>query len=55
MDAVFSFLFSTREGFGVLFVCGIILFALAAFILEKRTSQLYVDRGEEDEESWLDD
>lgn len=45
MDAVFSFLFGTREGFAVLFVGGILLFALIAFVMEKRTHKLYVDRG----------
>ena len=45
MDAVFSFLFGTREGFAILFLGGILLFALIAFIAEKRTHQIYVDRG----------
>lgn len=45
MDAIFSFLFNTREGLAVLFAGGIIIFAIAAFVLEKRTHKLYVDRG----------
>lgn len=45
MDAFFSFLFNTREGVAVLFVAGIVIFALVAFVLEKRTSKIYVDRG----------
>lgn len=45
MDAVFSFLFGTREGFAVLFVSGLVIFAILAFVLEKRTHKLYVDRG----------
>lgn len=45
MDAFFTFLFSTRAGLAVLFVGGVIIFALAAFLLEKRTGKLYVDRG----------
>lgn len=45
MDAVFSFLFGTREGFAVLFLGGIVLFAIIAFVMEKRTHKLYVDRG----------
>lgn len=45
MDAFFSFLFNTREGLAVLFVGGIVIFAIAAFVLEKRTHQIYVDRG----------
>ena len=52
MDAVFSFLFGTREGFAVLFVGAIVIVAIAAFVLEKRTAQLYVDRGEVDEDDW---
>lgn len=46
MDAVFSFLFDTREGFAVLFFGGIVIFAIVAYVLEKRTHMLYVDRGE---------
>ena len=45
MDAFFSFLFGTREGVAVLFIAGIVIFAIAAFVLEKRTHKLYVDRG----------
>ncbi len=54
MDTFFSFLFGTREGVAVLFVAGIIIVGLAAFILEKRTGQLYVDRGpkKDDEDGW---
>lgn len=54
MDAVFSFLFGTREGVAVLFVAGIIIFAIAAFVLERRTHQIYVDRGpgEGDDDFW---
>ena len=52
MDAIFDFLFNTRMGVGVLFACGVIVFALAAFVLERRTHKLYVDRGpkQDDEE-----
>ena len=53
MDTFFSFLFGTREGVAALFVAGIVIVGLAAFILEKRTSTLYVDRGpKEDDDSW---
>lgn len=56
MDAVFSFLFDTREGFAILFLGGIILFAIIAFVMEKRTHQIYVDRGpksdDEDDGFW---
>ena len=45
MDAFFSFLFNPREGVAILFVAGIAIFAIAAFVLEKRTHKLYVDRG----------
>ncbi|WP_179184997.1 DUF6724 family protein [Collinsella vaginalis] len=48
MDAFFSFLFNTRAGLAVLFFSGIVIFALAAFLLEKRTHKLYVDRGPKD-------
>ena len=37
MDAVFSFLFGTRTGFAILFAGGILLFAILAFVMEKRT------------------
>ena len=49
MDAFFSFLFGTREGVAVLFVAGIVIFAIAAFVLEKRTHKIYVDRGPSDD------
>lgn len=56
MDAVFSFLFGTRAGFAVLFLGGIVTFAIVAFVLEKRTHAIYVDRGpksdDEDDEFW---
>ena len=55
MDAVFSFLFGTPTGFAILFGGGILLFAILAFVLEKRTHKIYVDRGpkSEDEEDSL--
>ena len=43
MDAVFSFLFGTRTGFAILFAGGILLFAILAFVMEKRTHKLYVE------------
>ena len=53
MDAIFTFLFSTREGLAVLFFGGIVIFAIAAFILEKRTHKIYVDRGPADgDDDW---
>ncbi len=41
MDQVFNFLFGTRLGVGVLFFAGIVIFGIAAFILEKRTHKMY--------------
>lgn len=46
---VFSFLFETRAGLAVLFVGGIILFLVIAFITERKTRRIYVDRGERPE------
>lgn len=56
MDAIFSFLFGTRAGLAVLFVGGVALFGLIAFVMEKRTHKLYVDRGQknEDEDGFWD-
>lgn len=48
MDEIFNFLFNTREGVGVLFISGLVVFAVVAFVLEKRTHKLYVDRGPKD-------
>ena len=48
INAITDFLFNTRAGVAVLFVAGAIIFAIAAFILEKRTGALYVDRGPAD-------
>ncbi len=54
MDAVISFLFDTRAGFAVLFGGGVLLFIVIAFVMEKRTSKLYVDRGDpEEDEEWF--
>lgn len=50
MAALFDFLFNTRAGVGVLFFAGIVIFAIAAFVLEKRTHKLYVDRGPRSED-----
>ena len=52
MDAFFSFLFGTREGVAVLFVAGILIFGIVAFVLEKRTHKIYVDRGPADDDDW---
>lgn len=55
MDAIFSFLFGTREGVVTLFVAGLVIFAIVAFVLEKRTHKIYVDRGPktDDDDSWF--
>lgn len=45
MEALFGFLFGTRAGVGILFIGGVVIFAILAFVLEKRTHKLYVDRG----------
>ncbi len=50
MDAFFSFLFNTREGVAIVFVAGIVICAIAAFLLEKRTHKIYVDRGPKDDD-----
>lgn len=47
MDQVFNFLFGTRPGVGILFFAGIVIFGIIAFVLEKRTHKMYVDRGPE--------
>ena len=56
MSGIFSFLFKTRAGFAILFIGGILLFSLMAYLLEKRTHAMYVDRGErkpgEDDDGW---
>ena len=50
MVAFFFFLFGTRTGFAILFAGGILLFAILAFVMEKRTHKMYVDRGPKDED-----
>ena len=54
MDGIFTFLFSTRAGLAVLFFGGIVIIGIIAFVTEKRTHQMYVDRGpaSEDEDGW---
>ena len=47
----------TRTGFAILFAGGILLFAILAFVMEKRTHKMYVDRGpksEDEEDSFWD-
>ena len=46
----FFLLFGTRTGFAILFAGGILLFAILAFVMEKRTHKMYVDRGPKDED-----
>ena len=46
MAEIYNFLFGTRMGVLVLFIGGVILFTLIAFVMERRTHKLYVDRGE---------
>ena len=55
MDQIFTFLFGTRTGVAVLFAAGVLIFAIVAFVLEKRTHKLYVDRGPktDDDDSWF--
>lgn len=50
MDSIITFLFGSRAGLAVLFFGGVAIIAIAAFIMEKRTSKLYVDRGEAPDE-----
>ena len=45
MADIFNFLFGTRMGVLALFIGGVVLFTLIAFIMERRTHKLYVDRG----------
>ncbi len=54
MDAFFSFLFQTRGGFAVLFIAAIVVFLIIAFVSERKTRRMYVDRGEkaDDEGGW---
>lgn len=49
MEDIFSFLFSTRAGLAVLFFGGLVIAGIAAFVLEKRTHKMYVDRGPKQE------
>lgn len=55
MGDLFSFLFETRAGLAVLFFGGLVIVGIAAFLLEKRTQSIYVDRGpkQDDEEDSL--
>ena len=56
MEAIYDFLFNTREGVAVLFIGGAIIITIIAFFLEKRTQKIYVDRGpkdpNEDDDGW---
>lgn len=53
----FPFCLASRTGFAILFAGGILLFAIIAFVMEKRTHKMYVDRGpksEDEEDSFWD-
>lgn len=57
---IYSFLFETYAGIGVLVVISLVLCIIIAAVLELRTRKTYVDRGpksddEEDEWSLFDD
>ena len=56
MQAIYDFLFNTKEGVVLLFILIAIIFTIIAYFLEKRTRQLYVDRGpkdpDEDDDDW---
>ena len=54
MEDIFAFLFQTREGFALLFVVCLIISVVVAFVLERRTHKLYVDRGPKsgDDDDW---
>lgn len=58
--AIYSFLFETYAGIGVLVAISLVLCIIIAALLELRTRKTYVDRGprsedEEDEWSLFDD
>lgn len=58
--AIYSFLFETYAGIGVLVAVSLVLCIIIAALLELRTRKAYVDRGpesedEEDEWSLFDD
>ncbi|AEB06368.1 hypothetical protein Corgl_0241 [Coriobacterium glomerans PW2] len=55
MSSLFDYLFNTHAGFAVLFFGGIVFFLVLAYILEKRTGKIYVDRGErkaDEDDGW---
>jgi hypothetical protein len=53
---ILSWLFSTREGVIILFVGGIAVCLLIAFILERKTSKMYYnhEKAEGEEDSLFD-
>lgn len=46
---IYSFLFETYTGIGVLVAISLVLCVIIAFVLELRTRKTYVDRGPRDE------
>ena len=57
MYPVFAVVCVTRTVVSILFAGGILLFAIIAFVMEKRTHKMYVDRGpksEDEEDSFWD-
>lgn len=58
INSIYSFLFETYAGIGVLVGAGLVISLITAVIMELRTRKTFVDRGEraeDDEWSFFDD
>lgn len=58
INSIYSFLFETYAGIGILVGAGLVISLITAVIMELRTRKTFVDRGEraeDDEWSFFDD
>lgn len=52
---IINFLFGTTTGVAILFFGGMVLFAVIAFLAERKTHKMFYNHPEEDEDEWGDD
>ena len=55
IEQIYHFLFETYAGIGCLVGAFLLITLLLAFLLERRTRRIYVDRPEPEDDDLLDD
>jgi hypothetical protein len=54
-QAIYSFLFETYQGVGILVLAGLVISIIAAALLEVKTRRTFVDRGPREEDTDFED